>query len=159
MKRIKIKQLQEIGFEDIITERIFGGMDWDDDVSEFGDYYDTVYRMYNMLLEKGCKEPFWLISDKTTKECAGTGNNMRPIAIGYDVEFNALNIFDLQDVTGLIKEVVINERDYILSRSWIKTWLVVDMGVLGEYDGKYGDYRMLLTDGKYGIITECLTLS
>ena len=140
---------------DINVDLIQGGMSVDDDMRCFGDYYDTIYRMYKILLEKGCKEPFTIISDKNTKECSGTGNNMRFIAIDYDVKVNCIDLYDLPNIEGMIKEVCVNERDYIMSRPWIKEWVIVDGDILGKYDG---DYRLMLTDGNIGIITGCLTI-
>lgn len=133
---------------------IAGGMDEDDDVQCFSDYYDTLIRMKGKLEEMECKPPFTIISDRYVYKYAGLENHLQFIAIEYNSGKKIENLWDIEKKKGIIKKVAINERDYILSRKWIKEW-ILDAN-LGNYETSY---RLMLTDGKKAIITGSLVLT
>jgi len=133
----KIKILEEIG----------GGLGRDNDLSYFGDYNFTIIKMKEILKENGCKPPFIIISDKRTKIMSQYFNHFKHIALEYDPDFDTKDLEELKKKG--IKEVVVSEYDYIMSRTWISEWVTADFGY---------DHRLLLTDGKRGVITGYLSL-
>lgn len=132
---------------------VAGGSDQDDDMQCFNDYYDTLTRMKGKLEEMGCKPPFTIISNMEVYNHAGVGNQLHFIAVSYHCDKEIENLWDLEGETEFIKKVAVNERDYVLSRKWIKEWIFDDN--LGNYETSY---RLMLTDGKKAIITGSLVL-
>lgn len=133
---------------------ITGGYDQDNDLQSFGDYYNTLTRMKGKLEEKGCKPPFTIISQIEVYNHAGSGNNFCFIAKDFDIDIEMKELWDIETTKGVIKEVAVNERDYILSRNWIKGWMIKEN--LGNYEYSY---RLILTDGKKAIVTGSLILT
>ena len=143
---------QNLNLEDV--EIIAGGIDMDNNLEAFNDYYATLNNMRIKLEQKGCKSPFTIISDHSTKLYASMEYHMCQIAMEYDSNIELDSMYDLAKNEGSIVKIAVNEREYIESRKRIKEWMIDDSIMKGE-----NDYRLMLTDGKFGIVTGWLTLT
>lgn len=99
--------------------KISGGLDFDNNVQAFGDYYATL-----LEAKKYLKPPITIKSCIDIWECVQTGNNLRTIVIEFEDE----DVIELLDFVKkkFYKAVVVNELDYILSRKWVKEWIIDD---------------------------------
>lgn len=133
---------------------IAGGMGEDNNMTAFNDYYYTINKMAGKLRLLGDKPPYTIVSAKEVYECAGSGNNVQFMAITYNNDIEIENLWEIEEEKiGIIKDVAVNERDFILSRKWVKEWIFEEG--LGEWER---DYRLLLKGDKFAIKTGDLTI-
>ena len=139
---------KELKYKTNTIQMIEGGSGDDNNMSAFNDYLYTIITMRKNLQNRGYKTPFIIISNIEVYEEAGSGNNWQFIATEYNKDIEIKDLWKIEDKEGVIKKVVINERDYILSRNWIIEWNFYN----------FRDNRLMLTNGQNACITGVLTL-
>ena len=155
IKKINLKKSKtlrelekELKYKTNTIQMIEGGSGDDNNMSAFNDYLYTIITMRKNLQNRGYKTPFIIISNIEVYEEAGSGNNWQFIATEYNKDIEIKDLWKIEDKEGVIKKVVINERDYILSRNWIIEWNFYN----------FRDNRLMLTNGQNACITGVLTL-
>lgn len=108
-----------------LIKTINGGIGMDDDMNQLGDYHYSIKMVCSLLEMEGLKGPFTILSNNMIKTEASIGNHFGFFAIEYVSEKEDDGSIWLGPIP--IKKAVVNELEYVLSREYIKEWLVESM--------------------------------
>lgn len=120
MNEIQIKDLQ-------IIKQVEGGIGHDNGFGSFGDFYYTIRHFIELLKKQGNLGPYAIISNLHVKNGSTSGNHFMPIAVRYLQKNPSEEMKEMYLADEIVfSEVVINEYEYLMSREYIKDWLVFE---------------------------------
>ena len=102
--------------------KIAGGIGMDDSMEQFGDYWYSFMYAKNLFEDHNIKSPYLVESPFLLILNASTGNHFKAIATNFDNKVKIIYLENIKGKKGIVKEVVINEYDYIVSQDWISEW-------------------------------------
>lgn len=104
--------------------KIAGGLNRDDDMAKFGDYWYSILEAKIIFEDHNIKPPYLIESPSIVIQEASTGNHFKPIATKFNNKVKIWYLEDMKEIEGIINEVVVNEYAYIVSQEWISEWKI-----------------------------------